>query len=227
MMKEIKIPLPISDLVADSIRRSIVSGELEAGQPISVSKISDLLKVSTTPVKQAFKSLQSEGLLITKPRSGTTVSDFARRNLEFIVVVRSALEGAAAYIAALICSLEDLQKMEATLQESDKAIKKHDLSTLAENNTRFHKAIREAAGSSYLNNLINHLVSFDYSFRRSALQSLKERKLGSKEHWDIFQYIRDRRPEAAEKALADHIRRSSSVVITNLRQKSGDGNIGI
>jgi DNA-binding GntR family transcriptional regulator len=216
MLEEIEIPLPISDRVADSIRRCIISGEMKAGQKISVSEISDILKVSTTPVKQAFKSLQSEGLLVTLPRSGTTISDFARRNLEFTTLIRSALEGAAVYIAVLTCTPEDLKKLEEILNESDKAIERSDLDTLVENNTRFHKTILEVAGSSYLKNLIDRLISFDYSFRRSALQTLKERKLGSKEHWEVFRYIRDHKPEEAEKALVNHIRRSASVVVTKI-----------
>jgi DNA-binding GntR family transcriptional regulator len=216
MLEKIKIPLPLSDLVADSIRRGIISGDLKSGQKISVNEISDILKVSATPVKQAFKSLQAEGLLITKSRSGTIVSDFARRSLELTTIIRSSLEGAAAYIAALNCSPNDLKMIEKILQESDKAIKRNDLNALIENNAQFHKNIRKVAGSSYLNNLIDRLISFDYSFRRSALQTIEERKIGSREHWEVFRCIRDHKPEKAERALVDHIRRSASVVVTKI-----------
>jgi DNA-binding GntR family transcriptional regulator len=216
MLEEIKIPLPLSDLVADSIRRGIISGSLKGGQKISVNEISDMLKVSTTPVKQAFKSLQSEGLLITKPRSGTIVSDFARRSLEFITVIRSVLEGAAAHIAAINCTPDDLKILEEILRESDKAIKQNDLDTLVENNAQFHKNIRKAAGISYLSNLIDQLTSFDYSFRRSALRTIEERRLGSREHWEVFRCIRDHKPEEAEKTLVNHIRRSATVVVTKI-----------
>jgi DNA-binding GntR family transcriptional regulator len=213
MLDEIKIPLSISDLVSDSIRRGIISGELKAGQKISVSEMSEILKVSATPVKQAFKSLQTEGLLITKPRSGTTISDLAMMHLQFTMLIRSAVEGVAAHIAALVIADPDLKKLENILHESDRAIERNDLESLVKTNACFHKTIREVTGSSYLDNLVANLISFDYSFRRSALQTLKERELGSKEHWEVYKFIKEHNPEKAEKALSDHIRRSASTVV--------------
>jgi DNA-binding GntR family transcriptional regulator len=131
-------------------------------------------------------------------------------------VIRSALEGAAAHIAALVGGSDDLKKLEEILKESDRAIKQNDLNALVENNARFHKTIREITGSSYLNNLVDQLLSFDYSFRRSALKTIEERKLGSKEHWEVFRCIREHKAEAAEKALTIHIRRSAKVVVTKI-----------
>jgi DNA-binding GntR family transcriptional regulator len=221
MLGEIEIPLPITHLVADSIRRSIISGELTSGQKISVAEIGSLFKVSTTPVKQAFKMLQSEGLLITKPRSGTIISDFAKKSLEQTTVIRSGLEGAAAHLAALLITSEELEKLESILKRSDAAIKKNDLNSLITQNTYFHKTVREATKNSYLINLIERLISFDYSFRRSALQTLEERKLGSKEHWEVYKFIKEKNPDKAERALVEHIRRSSSVVVAKFKSMKG------
>ncbi|QQO10734.1 GntR family transcriptional regulator [Breznakiella homolactica] len=220
MLEKIDVPLPISDQVADTIRRGIISGELKVGQKISVNGICSMLNVSATPVKEAFKILQAEGLLITKARSGTTISDFARRSLEHTALIRAALEGSAAYIAAQTISENDLEKLEGVLIEGDKAIERGDLDALVALNTQFHKGIRDATKNSYLILLIERLVSFDYSFRRSALQTLEERRSGSRDHWAVFRHIRDRNPEEAERALKCHIRRSASDVVSGIQEET-------
>jgi DNA-binding GntR family transcriptional regulator len=216
MLKKIEIPLPTSDLVADSIRRGIIYGDLKIGQKISVAEIAAMLNVSATPVKQAFKMLQTEGLLLTKARSSTIVSDFARQNLENIAIIRSALEGSAAFIAAQIITSGQLKNLEEILKEGDKAIERKDLEFLVVQNTRFHKSLREVSCNSYLVNLIERLVSFDYSFRYSALQTLDERRLGRDEHWEIFANLREHNPEGSEKALVAHIRRTAFKVVAQL-----------
>jgi DNA-binding GntR family transcriptional regulator len=216
VLKKIEIPLPTSDLVADSIRRGIIYGDLKIGQKISVAEIAAILNVSATPVKQAFKMLQTEGLLLTKARSKTIISDFARQNLENIAIIRSALEGAAAYIAAQIISPGELENLEEILKEGDKAIERKDLEFLVIQNTRFHKSLREASCNNYLVNLIERLVSFDYSFRYSALQTLDERRLGRDEHWEIFANLKEHNSEGSEKALVTHIRRTAFKVVAHI-----------
>lgn len=208
----------MSDRVADSIRRGIITGELKVGQKISVNEICRLLEVSATPVKEAFKMLQAEGLLETKARKATTISDFAKRSLENTAIIRSALEGAAAHIAAQCISDADLAALGRILDDGDAAIERNDTDALVACNTNFHKAIREATHNTYLVLLIDRLVSFDYSFRRSALQTIEERRLGKDEHRLVFEHIRNHEPEAAEAALSSHIRRSSARVVLNLNE---------
>lgn len=213
-MQKIEIPLPISDQVADAIRKGVLTGEFKPGQKISVSMMCSLLNVSATPVKEAFKMLQAEGLLETIPRSGTRISDFAKRSLGDTALIRSALEGAAAFIAAQEATEEDIKGMEVILQEADQAVSEGNVDQLAALNTRFHKQLRESTHNSYLILLIDRLVSFDYTFRHTALTSISERTRGKQEHWKILQHIKDGNSEAAEAALINHIRRSSTTVVT-------------
>ncbi|MDT4762716.1 GntR family transcriptional regulator [Sphaerochaeta sp. PS] len=212
-MKRIETPLPISDQVADSIRKSIMSGELGVGQKISVSSISEKLEVSATPVKQAFKILQSEGLLITKPRSGTMISDLAYQSLSDISILRSALEGAAVYLAAKNATDEDIQMMEQILDEGEEAIKNGDVVTLVKQNAQFHRKLRMSARNTYLYVLIERLMSFDYTIRSKALITDVEREKGRVEHREILNLVKQRKPEAAEAALVEHIRSTAKGVV--------------
>lgn len=73
--------IPIREQVADIIRKMIVNGELKADQQISEREISQMLMVSTTPVKEAFRVLESEGLLYSIPRKGSYISKLSRKNI--------------------------------------------------------------------------------------------------------------------------------------------------
>lgn len=103
-MSEIKEQIieskPLREQVADIVRGMILRGEIKAGEQISERTIGQMLHVSTTPVKEAFRSLQAEGLIYTRPRRGSFVSEISIDNMLEIAFMRSALEGVAAYYAA-------------------------------------------------------------------------------------------------------------------------------
>jgi len=218
-MEQIEQPFLMTDLVADEIRKAILEGEIPIGSKISVAQICSELNVSATPVKAALKMLQVEGLLVTKPRSGTYISDFAKSNMENTAYIRSALEGSAAYIATKEANDEELEHLEQILQEADAAFEKNDVEALVTLNTAFHKGLRMASHNSYLIMLIEQMVSFDFTFRKSALSTLDERKIGMTEHHEVLRQMKARNPEGAESALLKHIRRSAHEVVTNTEKK--------
>ncbi len=83
---------PLRDQVADIVREMILKGQFKAGQQISERSIGQMLNVSTTPVKEAFRSLQAEGLIYTRPRRGSFVSEITIEDMLEIAFMRSALE---------------------------------------------------------------------------------------------------------------------------------------
>ena len=213
-MDRIEVALPLSEQLANIIRKSIISGELKGGEKVSVSMFSRELGVSATPVKEAFKILQSEGLLTTKERSGTIISDFAANSLESMAFIRGALEGTAVNLATRASSDNDLEGLLRILDKSDDAIRNNDLETLVTVNTAFHRRIRELARNQYLYNLIEKLVSFDYTFRNSALSAFELRKKGSFEHRGIAELMIKRKLNEAEKEMVWHIRHTAIDVMT-------------
>ncbi|MEA4860179.1 MAG: GntR family transcriptional regulator [Sphaerochaeta sp.] len=218
-MKKIEMSVPMSAQVADEIRKGILSGEFRAGQKISVNSLCKVLGVSATPVKEAFKILQAEGLLVVVPRSGTIISSLARDNLQNIEYIRASLEGVAVYLATKIITDEQLEALEQLLQKSTAAAEAGDIETMASCNTEFHKGLRHASRNHYLIALINQVVSVEYSFRKSALKTADERLQGMKEHYEILKQMQARDADAAEQAIIRHIRRTASHVISEKFEK--------
>ena len=118
-MSEIKEQIieskPLREQVADIVRGMILRGEIKAGEQISERTIGQMLHVSTTPVKEAFRSLQAEGLIYTRPRRGSFVSEISIDNMLEIAFMRSALEGVVAYYAAKNATDSQLVEMSRIL----------------------------------------------------------------------------------------------------------------
>ena len=213
--KKIVEAVPLREQVANIIRKMIVTGELQAGSPISERQISQALGVSTTPVKEAFRILESEGLLYSVARKGSFVSEFSKKSMLQIVFMRSSLEGVAAYFAAMNATAEDLEAMEYALEQSGRIIQENELSPdIAEHNEAFHVRLRQAAKNDYLSSLIRNMKSVDDAVRRVAATSDEiEPPRAQKEHLAILQAVRDRNCALAEQLMVAHIRRVGEFVL--------------
>ena len=183
--------IPIREQVADIIRKMIVNGELKADQQISEREISQMLMVSTTPVKEAFRVLESEGLLYSIPRKGSYISKLSRKNILQTVFMRGALEGVAAFFAARNATSNEIMIMEEALNCAGELVDKAQLTSeiavrLTENNNLFHSTLRSASKNTYLVGLIDNMRSIDQSIRSAAVTStIDERIRAQKEHLAI------------------------------------------
>ena len=215
MQKRIVEAVPLREQVANIIRRMIITGELQAGSPISERQISQSLGVSTTPVKEAFRILESEGLLFSVARKGSFISEFSKKNMLQIVFMRSSLEGVAAYFAAMNATEEDLAAMEEALARSGQIIAEDELSPdIAEYNEQFHHNLRLACKNDYLVSLIRNMRSVDDTVRQVAATSTQvEPPRAHKEHLAILQAIREKDCSRAEQLMVEHIRRVGEFVL--------------
>ena len=215
MHKQIVEAAPLREQVAGILRRMIVTGELKADSPISERQISQVLGVSTTPVKEAFRTLESEGLMYSVPRKGTFVSEFSKKNMLQIVFMRSSLEGVAAYFAARHATDEEIARMEEALSKAGEIISRDGLSDeTAKYNEMFHNLLRSAARNDYLVGLIRNMRSVDDTIRRVAATSCEiEPPRAQREHREILEAVKARDGDAAERLMVGHIRRVGEFVL--------------
>ncbi|MCC8024274.1 MAG: GntR family transcriptional regulator [Clostridium sp.] len=202
---------PLRDQVADIVREMILKGQFKAGQQISERSIGQMLNVSTTPVKEAFRSLQAEGLIYTRPRRGSFVSEITIEDMLEIAFMRSALEGVAAYYAAANADEHQTGEMKKILTSAGSLLAsgKEDISEAIHHyNVAFHTIIRQTSGNSYLVNQIETLRTIDHSFRRAAqMEYIEEPVQAHKEHQAILDAIISRNSTLSEQRMVTHIRR--------------------
>lgn len=219
--RQIVDSIPLRDQVADIVRRMILTGELSADAPISERSVSQLLEVSTTPVKEAFRALEAEGLIYVKPRRGSYVSRLSTDFMLQLVFMRGALEGVAAFFAAANANDDEVEQMSDALDGSARLIKADgDPIDISKCNNRFHTLLRNASRNDYLVGLITSMCSIDKTFREMSLMAANEEPARAhKEHLGILAALRKGESEETERRMVSHVRRVALFVIEQNKAK--------
>jgi len=207
---------PLREQVADIIRRKIITGELKSNQKISERQIGEMLNVSTTPVKEAFRILQGEGLITSVPRSGSFISANTEEHFLQLILLRSSIDGVAAYLAARSAPEDKLREMEHTLDRAGRLIAsgKPAVEALSGCNEAFHRMVRESSGNDQIVRLGATLGEADNSVRRVINMGPQSGiEVRHRQHLAILEAIRQGNSQQAEALMIDHIRSNSLRVV--------------
>lgn len=211
--RSIKVTDPIRDQIADILRNRIISGELKPNQHLVAREVSEEFMVSTTPVKEAFRILESEKLVHTIARKGTVVTAYTQETIYQFAKLRSAIEGAVANVATYNLSDEEIQKMEDLLAKAGEYLNAGETKEAVKINQEFHDIIRNASNNEYMIQLIRNISGFEHAQRSEALEDLEERKTGYDEHMEIIKAIKAQDGDRVETLMREHVRRSAIFVM--------------
>lgn len=181
-------PRTATDYVSDSLRRSILNGDLVGGTRLSLAEVASTFEVSTTPVREALRELSFEGLVKIDSYRGGVVSAVTRAEVEEIVRIRQVLEPMAAREAVAGMTPEILAAAEAILDEMAAS---DSWDVWVQGNRAFHQKIYEASSSRRLVSVINGLQNTQVVFVSTTLRKspfLKE--TATKDHNDMLDAIR-------------------------------------
>ncbi|MET3927121.1 GntR family transcriptional regulator [Devosia sp. 2618] len=212
----------LRDHVREVLRKAILSGQFEVGQRLNERALAEELGVSTTPLKEAIRSLETEGLLKAEARKGVYVS-FGPNDAEEMSLARAAIESMIARQAAKHATDENIAELAIIIDGMRQATGTADTPALIELNTRFHDAIRSASRCNFLLRLQTQQLVFDDATRTRLLNQPDERHLALQEHSDIMNAIRDRDIERAELSMRNHIIRSGQTYSESLFGTTGEG----
>lgn len=200
--------VPVREQVAHMLRRLIITRELTSGAKLNERTLSAQLHISTTPVKEALRILESEGLIYSIPRKGSFVSDFSLSHVKQIIYARAALEGTAAYFTVENMTEELVKELEAILGKSQKAMEEADIQKFSEYNSQFHQILRKNCNNEYINKMVEILRAMDRTSLDITLAKHKEEfAMSYQEHQEIMEAIRRRDASRVEHCVVSHIRR--------------------
>ncbi|WP_237163197.1 GntR family transcriptional regulator [Paenibacillus sp. BIHB 4019] len=202
----------IRDVIYEKLKEAILSEQYKAGHHLKERELAKQFGISTTPLKEALRRLEQEGLVTTSARRGTFVSSDIMNSVEEINWARSALEGVAARLAALKITDEEAGVLTDTTEQMRIYTEAKDTEQLIALNGHFHKLIRTYAKNNYIFQQIEAIHSFDRSFRKKALSHEDELERGFQEHYAIYQAIVAKDADLAEKLMIGHIRRTIEFV---------------
>lgn len=198
----------LTDEIADVVRERILKGEYEIGEKIKENQIASELKVSRTPIREAFKLLENEGLIDYIPNRGCFAKGFTKQDVDDIYAVREALEELAVRWAVARITESELTALEEQVDLMEFYTKKKDKKRVLELNTSFHEVIYASARSRFLAQVLRSYKEYIEKTRKSIFyeQSYLEGILS--EHRAIFEAIRDRDEERAVEAISKHLEAS-------------------
>lgn len=218
---EIKLQKPIVDTVADIIRKKIINGEIRHNLKLSTRLLSEELGISRTPVREAIRRLESEGLIDLLPRKGFTVKEYTREKIKEIYSIRKILE---VYAAKLACKnitakeLNNIRKISINLNNALQMEKKGILN-IEKLNREFHFAIYDASHNETLCEIIKNLW-FRVSGLFITIFSICDRsKMTPREHGRILRAIEKRNEKETEKALEEHLKINEEILLTYYRRR--------
>ncbi len=195
----------LTDEIADIVRERILSGEYEIGEKIKENQIAMELRVSRTPIREAFKLLEEEGLIDYVPNRGCFAKGFTKRDVEDIYAVRRSLEELAVSWAVERISPEEIKDLEEQCEMMEFYTKKMDRKKVLELNSGFHDVIYTSSRSRFLAQVLRSYKQYLDKNRKAMFYEKSYLESILVEHRQILKAIRLRNKEKAVDAMRQHL----------------------
>ena len=211
--------LPLRDVVFNTLRRAILKGELKPGERLMEIALADKLGVSRTPIREAIRKLELEGLVVMAPRKGAKVASITERDLNDLLEVRKGMEVLAISLACKRITGEELEKLESIERSFQSLIESGNLTELAEMDVKFHDTIYQATNNQRLVQLLNNLREQMYRYRMEYLKDIAVRRTLAEEHKAICEALRGRDESKAQNYVSVHIDNQQKAIMRSLNQE--------
>ena len=211
--------LPLRDVVFNTLRQAILRGELKPGERLMEIQLANKLGVSRTPIREAIRKLELEGLVLMIPRKGAEVAEITEKSLKDVLEIRRALEDLAVRLACEKITKEELKELEKAGDEFKKVLKSQDITEVAEADVRFHDVIYMATDNPKLIQLLNNFREQMYRFRVEYLKKAEVRPQLLSEHDEIIRFITEGNKEEAARVVTRHIENQALTVQDVIRTK--------
>lgn len=205
LQKEVTDKYSLRGRVFSRIREDILSGKYKQNEELKENTIGQELGVSRTPVREALRQLELEGLVNIIPNKGAYVTGISEKDIHDIYVIRSYLEGLCARWACEHITEEQLQELEEVVFLSEFHSKKKHYDQIVELDNKFHELIYEASGSKILRHELTDFHHYVQRVRKITLANPDRATNSNQEHDAILEAIRKRDGELAEKLAHEHI----------------------
>ena len=210
--------LPLRDVVFNTLRQAILKGELKPGERLMEIQLANKLGVSRTPIREAIRKLELEGLVLMIPRKGAEVAEITEKNMLDVLEVRKALEELAAQLACERITEEGLAELKAAAKEFEQVLKTNDVTKIAEADVKFHDVLYLSTDNQRLITLLNNLREQMYRFRVEYLKKEEYHPLLLEEHKKIIEAIESHDQAEVNNIIDLHIDNQMETVTDIIRE---------
>lgn len=208
--------LPLRDVVFNTLRKAILTGELKPGERLMEIHLANRLGVSRTPIREAIRKLELEGLVIMIPRRGAEVAQITEKNLKEVLEVRRALDALCVELACDRISADEEEQLREACDEFERATETRDATIITKADVEFHDIIVQATGNQRLIQLINNLSEQMYRYRFEYIKDENRHDNLISEHRMIYEGIVNRDKEKAAQAAKLHIDNQERSIIRQI-----------
>lgn len=187
------------------IREDILSGKYKKNEELKEKTIGEELGVSRTPVREALRQLELEGLVTIIPNKGASVVGFSVEDIQDIYEIRSVLEGLCARRAATRITQEQIEELEEILYLTDFHSQKGHTEQMVELDSRFHELLYEACASKVMEHALRDYHHYLERVRKVTLTSEKRSMESNEEHKQILEALKEHDSKKAEEYANRHI----------------------
>ena len=209
--------LPLRDVVFNTLRQAILTGEMKPGERLMEIHLANKLGVSRTPIREAIRKLELEGLVVMIPRRGAEVAQITWKNLKDVLEVRRALDVLAVELACDRMRQEELTELGKACTEFKEATRTQDWRKIAAADVSLHDIIVRSTRNDRLIQLVNNLAEQMYRYRFEYIKYATQDERLIQEHNDIYESIMRKDKETAARVVTRHVDNQEEAITRQLQ----------
>ncbi|HPR23703.1 MAG TPA: GntR family transcriptional regulator [Bacillota bacterium] len=209
---EIQNHRPLREIVYEELKMQILKGQIEPGTRMMEVEMAEEMGVSRTPIREAIRKLEKEGLVTIEPRRGAYASQISTKDIVDILEVRQNMEGLAAFYAALRMSYQQKEELKKVSEAYNAAVAAGSTPDMIKYDTVFHHLIVEGSGNKILVHMVEQLQELVLRFRYIYYDDFRRAEKMPAEHKEIFDAIKSGDTERARTAADVHIDRLKEMI---------------
>lgn len=214
--------IPLRETAFLTLRKLILTGKLHPGERLTEVRLGKILGTSRTPIREAIRKLELEGLVVITPGSGARVAKITAEDLQDVMEVRCALDQLCASLAASRITEEEKKELIRARDAFEYSTRFGNEQEIAESDVRFHDMIARAARNRRLDQVMSALADTIYRFRYEYIRDEAHYEELIVEHRAISKAITDGDSEAASEAAREHIKRQRAFILEQIARPRSD-----
>ncbi len=211
--------LPLRDVVFNTLRDAILRGDMKPGERLMEMHLANKLGVSRTPIREAIRMLEQEGLAVTIPRKGAQVAKMTEKDLQDVLEIRDSLDELAVSMACERMTEDQLVELKKAMKDFELATKSHDARKICEADEDFHNVIYQMADNPKLENIVLNLREQMYRYRYEYIKGTESNQQLIEEHASIIEGFERRDADFVKSIMHTHLENQIEAVRTLIREQ--------
>ncbi|MBI5598107.1 MAG: GntR family transcriptional regulator [Deltaproteobacteria bacterium] len=212
-------PMTLRERIVEFVKDSVIAGRLKPGERVPEHEIAASFGISRTPIREAFRQLESEGFITVAPRKGAVVCPITAKDVRNFYAIKSLLEGYAAKEACSKFTEKDIRRLKGLNQQMLRCAEKNDVKGFFRLDNQFHETFLRACGNDKLSTLAHQIVQQFERFRITALSLPGRMSTSVKQHDEIVSAFIHRDGARVEELVRANAERSADILVRELSRE--------